>query len=287
MASAKTPRPARRFFLAMPPAETARMLRPLLITAFATLLTATTAQSSDLLLVESGELPIILTAPHGGEQDVPGCTVRTPVGSRFVNRPDQHTDRLARGIADELRRLTGKSPYLVMARFHRKFIDANRTAAEAYGDPGCAAVYDAYHAAIRGLVDEIRAKHAHAMLFDIHGQSAHPDSILRGTHYGTAVARLLARAGAPAITGPDSVFGRFAAMGYRIVPLNNTAPTDRVEAKGYAGGYTVALYGSKHQQGIDAMQLEFGRDLRAQTLIATTANDTAQAIAAFYGRYLK
>lgn len=259
----------------------------LLAAAFAALLGTAAARASDLILVESGELPVILTAPHGGEQDVPGCAVRTPAGSRFVNRPDQYTDRLARGIADELKRLTGKPPYLVMARFHRKFIDANRSADEAYGDPGCAAVYEAYHAAIRRLVGEIRAQHPQAMLFDIHGQAAYPDSILRGTHHGSSVARLLARAGAPAINGPDSVFGRFAAMGYRIVPPNSTAPTDRVEAKGYTGGHTVALYGGSQQDGIDAMQLEFGRDLRAPAVIATTARDTAQAIAAFYGRHLK
>lgn len=263
------------------------MMRLLLTATFAALLGTAIARASDLILVEAGELPVILTAPHDGEQDVPGCAVRTPVGTRFVNRPDQHTDILARGIADELKRLTGKLPYLVTARFHRKFIDANRRADEAYGDPGCAAVYDAYHATIRRLISEIRAKHPRAMLFDIHGQAAYPDSILRGTHYGSAVSRLLARAGAPAINGPDSVFGRFAAMGYHIVPSNDTAPTDRVEAKGYTGGHTVALYGSNHQDGIDAMQLEFGRSLRAQTLIATTARDTAQAIAAFYERYLK
>ncbi len=263
------------------------MIHLLLTATFAALLTSTTASASDLILVEPGELPIILTAPHGGEQDVPGCAVRTPVGTRFVNRPDQYTDRLARGIADELKRLTGKPPYLVMARFHRKFIDANRSAGEAYGDPGCAAVYDAYHAAIRRQISEIRAQHPHAMLFDIHGQAAYPESILRGTHYGSAVSRLLARAGAAAINGTDSVFGRFTAMGYRIVPLNNTAPTDRVEAQGYTGGHTIAFYGSNHQDGIDAMQLEFGRDLRTHGVITKTARDTAEAIAAFYGRYLK
>ena len=259
----------------------------LLPVAFAALLITTTAGAGDLILTEAGELPVILTAPHGGAEDVPDCAARTPAGKRFVNRPDQRTDLLARGIADELKQLTGKAPYLVMARFHRKFIDANRRADEAYGAPGCAAVYDAYHAAIRRYITEIRSKYPQAMLFDIHGQAAHPDSILRGTHHGTAVARLLARAGATAITGPDSVFGRFAASGYRIVPLNDTVPTDRVEARGYTGGYTVALYGSNHDDGIDAMQLEFGLELRARDVIAQTARDTAQAIAAFYTRYLK
>ncbi len=255
--------------------------------ACAVLLTAAAARASDLVIVESGELPVILTAPHGGGQDVPGCALRTPVGTRFVDRPDQHTDVLARGIADELKRLTGKPPYLVMARFHRKFIDANRRADEAYGDAGCAAVYDAYHAAIRRHINEIRARHPQAMLFDIHGQAVYPDSILRGTHYGAAVTRLLARAGAPAITGPDSVFGRFAAMGYTIVPLNNTAPTARVEAPGYTGGHTVALYGSNRVDGVDAMQLEFGRALRERAALDKTAKDTAQAIAAFYERFLR
>jgi len=261
------------------------MIRLLTVLAFIALITANT-QASDLVIVERGELPVILTAPHGGVQDVPDCTPRTPVGTRFVNRPDQHTDILTRGIADEIKRLTGKAPYLVMARFHRKFIDANRSADEAYGSPGCAVVYDTYHAAIRRLIEEVRTKHPHAMLFDIHGQAAYPDSILRGTHHGSAVTRLLGRAGAPAVTGPDSVFGRFAAMGYHIVPLNDTSPTDRVEARGYTGGYTVARYGSHREDGLDAMQLEFGRALRSQDLIIKTAHDTAEAIAAFYGRYL-
>lgn len=263
------------------------MIRLLLTVAFAALLITTTSSASDLILTENGELPVILTAPHGGVEDVPDCTARPPAGKRFVNRPDQRTDLLARGIADELKQLTGKSPYLVIARFHRKFIDANRRADEAYGAPGCAAVYDAYHAAIRGYITEIRSKYPHAMLFDIHGQAAYPDSILRGTHHGAAVAQLLARAGASAVSGPDSVFGRFAAMGYHIVPLNSTAPSDRVEARGYTGGHTVALYGSNRDAGIDAMQLEFGVDLRARSVVAATARDTALAIAVFYEHFLR
>ena len=68
------------------------MIRLLLLATFAALL-ATATRASDLVIAESGELPIILTAPHGGGQDVPGCEVRSPVGTRFVNRPDQYTDR--------------------------------------------------------------------------------------------------------------------------------------------------------------------------------------------------
>jgi hypothetical protein len=76
-------------------------------------------------------------------------------------------------------------------------------------------------------------------------------------------------------------------MGYRVVPSNDTSPTDRVEAQEYAGGYTVVVYGSQRADGIDAMQLEFGRDLRERLTVQKTARDTAAAIAAFYERYLK
>jgi len=252
-----------------------------------TLLLVGTAHARDLVQVQTGDMPVILTAPHGGRLDVPGCELRTAAGSRFVTGMDYNTEVLALDIAAALKRLTGRQPYLVLAKFHRKFIDANRRADEAYASPGCQADYERYHAAIRRLVDELRVKYAHAMLFDVHGQSAYPDSILRGTHHGIAVKNLLARAGARALTGPDSVFGQFAAMGYRILPPNSFSPTDRVEPPGYTGGHTVALYGSHHPDGIDAMQLEFGRDLRADAVIGKTAQDAAQAIAAFYDRYLK
>lgn len=254
---------------------------------FATLFATASVCAQALVEAEPGELPIILTAPHGGVQAVPGCEERVSIGTRFVTRPDVRTDQLARAIADELKRLTGKSPYLIIARFHRKYIDANRPAAEAYAGVACAAEYAAYHAAIRRTIDEVRLKHPRAMLFDIHGQAAHRDAILRGTRDGRSVSALLARSGASAVTGPDSVFGRFAAMGYSIIPPNDTAPTDRVEARNYSGGYTVAIYGSDRDDGIDAMQLEFGRDLREHGVIERTAIDTARAIAAFHHRFLR
>ena len=76
-------------------------------------------------------------------------------------------------------------------------------------------------------------------------------------------------------------------MGYAILPANDAAPTDRVEAKNYSGGHTVEIYGSNRTDGIDAIQLEFGRDLREGAALDKTAKDTAQAIAVFYERFLK
>jgi N-formylglutamate amidohydrolase len=252
----------------------------------AALFLASHACASGLVTAQPGELPIVLTAPHGGREEVPGCELRTPVGSRFVTSTDLNTDALAESIAAEIKRLTGKSPYLLVARFHRKYIDANRRADEAYDGPACKRVYDEYHAIARRFVDEVRAKHAHAALFDIHGQARYPDSILRGTQHGSTVRSLLARSGAAALTGPSSVFGQFAALGYRIAPRNELPADARVETAGYTGGHTVVTYGSNRADGIDAMQLEFGRDLRRNDIIAKTAADTAHAIIIFYRDFL-
>ena len=91
--------------------------------------------------------------------------------------------------------------------------------------------------------------------FDIHGQAKYPDSILRGTQHGSTVQSLLARSGAEAVTGANSVFGQFAAMGYTIAPPNELPPTARVETQGYTGGHIVVTYGSNRPDGIDAIQL--------------------------------
>ena len=260
------------------------MLRLALLAA---LLLAPALHASGLVAASRGELPLVITAPHGGREDVPGCELRTPVGARFVTSIDLDTDRLAQGIAAEIERLTGKTPYLVIARFHRKYIDANRRLDEAYAGAACQAIYDEFHAAVRRFVDDVRATHPHAVLFDVHGQAKYPDSILRGTQHGATVNSLLARAGDAAVTGPHGVFGQLAQMGYAIEPSNDLPATARVETQGYTGGHIVVTYGSNRSDGIDAIQLEFGRNLRRKDALEKTAADTARAIVAFYERFLK
>jgi hypothetical protein len=85
-----------------------------------------------------------------------------------------------------------------------------------------------------------------------------------------------------AVTGPKSIFGQLERMGYKILPPTQESPKeDR-----YTGGYTVQTYGSHHQTGIDAIQLEFGSKLRARANLERTAGDLAEAIAVFAQEYL-
>ena len=86
--------------------------------------------------MQQGALPIILTAPHGGREAIPGIEPRNIKDKAnaeawrkwggVIAGGDTNTDILAQRIAAEIRKLTGKAPYLVVARFQRKYVDANR-----------------------------------------------------------------------------------------------------------------------------------------------------------------
>src|SRR5437016_7291792 len=81
---------------------------------------------ADLVLARAGTLPIILTVPHGGREEIPGAAPRDtrgrPTGGRgFVTVTDTNTDRLALAIAAQIKALTGKEPYLVVAKFKRQY----------------------------------------------------------------------------------------------------------------------------------------------------------------------
>jgi N-formylglutamate amidohydrolase len=253
---------------------------------------AVDAAPADLVEVQQGTLPIILTAPHGGREAIPGVAPRVtqgkPTGGRgYVTVTDTNTDRLAQGIAAEVKALTGKDVYLVMAKFQRKYVDPNRPPEIALDSPAARPYYDYYHQSVRRFVDNIRNKYPAGLLIDVHGQKKDREVLMRGTRNGRSVERLLARAGAPAVTGPNGLFGQLAAGGFEVFPANDVPPGGTSENGGYAGGYTVATYGSNTADGIDAVQMEFGTRYRRPDAVDTSARDTAKAIVAFYEAYLK
>ncbi len=270
--------------------------RSLLLVPILAPLAVDTARAKDvapanLVLVRSGTLPIILTAPHGGLEAIPGVAARNTVGKPsggrgYVTVTDINTDRLALAIAAEIKALTGKDPCLVIARFQRKYIDPNRPPDVALDDPVARPYYDYYHQSIRRFVDEIRSKYPAGLLIDVHGQKKDPTVVMRGTQNGRTVARLLARAGPQAVTGPNGIFGQLAANGLAVSPLND-APAGTRENRGYDGGYTVGTYGSETDNGIDAVQMEFGTDYRHGEDLDRTARAAGKAIVAFYDAYLK
>ena len=91
------------------------------------------AGPEDLIFVQQGAVPIILTAPHGGTLRVPGVE-RERSSRAAVKFRDDATDEIAEVLMDRLEALVGGKPYAVVARFHRRYIDANRRESLAFED---------------------------------------------------------------------------------------------------------------------------------------------------------
>ena len=138
----------------------------------------------------------------------------------------------------------------------------------------------------RAACKAVKAKHGRGLLLDIHGQSAFPDAILRGTLNLKTVTLLKDRDGLPAVRGKNSVLGRMEKLGYKVMPAGDAEAGAKEEAK-FAGGHIVATYGSHTAFAIDAVQVELGYDYRTKDKYPATAKDLADAVRVFYDAYLK
>jgi N-formylglutamate amidohydrolase len=241
------------------------------------------SEHQELLTVWAGMLPIILSAPHGGRQSIPGAPLRRGTGvTQFVTGRDNNTDELAETIAIRLEKRLNAKPFLVVARFERKYLDLNRPTESAYESTEGKLYYDSYHKALREAHDRVNREWGRGLLLDIHGQGAEAEAIYRGTGNGKTVAALIQRFGTGAITGPKSIFNQLELMGYKVLPPT----TEFHNEQRYAGGYIVQTYGSHRERGIDAIQLEIGMKLRARSNLERTAKDLADAVAVFAHEYL-
>jgi N-formylglutamate amidohydrolase len=254
---------------------------------------ASTIEPKEFLHAQRGELPILITAPHGGSLAIPGVPKRLgPEGERksgkFVTSQDSRTFELATATAKRVEEITGKKPFLVASKAHRQYVDPNRPEKEAVEHPKAAAVHAAFHGQVREFVDELRKKFPNgALLLDIHGQAAFPDTLIRGTQNGTTVMRMAERHGVAALTGEASILGFMAGKGVKVEPPN-TPPGTPPEPRGYNGGWIVRSYGSHTTNGVDAIQLEFGSALRADAKRREEmANFLAEAIKAYTEKHLK
>jgi N-formylglutamate amidohydrolase len=239
------------------------------------------------VLVQKGNLPIIISAPHGGMLEVPGVPERLGKGvAKFFTVRDANTAGLAEAFSDALEKNLGGKPWLVVARFDRKYVDANRSPERAYETDRAKPYYDFYHDSLAAACKAVQKEHRGGLLLDLHGQGQYPDLLCRGTRNGETVKLHRERHGWDAIAGKDSVMGRLEKAGYKVHPKCDAGESSR-EEPAFVGGHIVETYGSHTGYGIDAIQLEFGTSHRLRSAYPKTAADLATAVAAFYHAYLK
>jgi N-formylglutamate amidohydrolase len=235
-----------------------------------------------LVTVQKGEIPIILSAPHGGRRSIVGVPARKDESAKqFVTVTDTNTQRLAEALAKSIEKRWGK-PYVVVAQFSRQYLDANRPVEDAWESENAKPVYEAYHSALGDAVKETRERWGRGLLIDLHGQAAQKATIFRGTSNGKTCSLLLERLGPDGLMGKAGLLGLLHEQGYEIYPKPKSA--DKEDSR-YNGGHIVRTYGASSGTGIDAVQLELGGDFRRETTIEKTADDLAQAIDRFGDAY--
>lgn len=222
---------------------------------------------------QAGDLPIIVSAPHGGSlepAEIPNRTIGTTT-------TDTATEDLARQLAVALRTGTGQSASLVVCRLRRTKIDVNREIGEgAQGNAPAEQAWREYH----GYLDAARSlavsRHGRALVVDVHGHS-HPIARIElgyllsasdldrqdaeldsgGFSARSSIRTLAAESGAPfsvVLRGPDSLGGLLQQHGHRSVP----SPSDPAPGAGpyFTGGYITGRHGSADGSPTSAVQAE-------------------------------
>jgi N-formylglutamate amidohydrolase len=220
-----------------------------------------------------GTYPVLVTCPHDGRRQPPGVPERPDEQDGCASNKklaDLSTRSIATGLCEAIEARTGAMPSMVAARFHRRFIDANRKASCAFEAPAAAPFYDAYHRRIRLALNSIRRDFPkRGLLVDIHGAADPADlpevQVLLGTDGHKSIARLLE-------LDPNMLWRRgglvrkLEAAGFGVVPATSTAP----EHANFDGGFTIRRYGASHPTGLDAVQVEIVRSVRLDPSRRTT-----------------
>ncbi len=234
-------------------------------------------EPSAKVIAREGSMPLILTVPHDGDETLGWAAVRT----KGLTVRDEGTRQLAERTADLIEKKTGKRPYLVIAKFSRKYLDANRAEQDAQDSAEAIPAYRQYHGQIASYISALCEKYpGGALLIDVHGQSEDPSTIFRGTRNGSTVRALVKRSGDEALNGESSLTGMLQVRGYNVFPpAGASAPR---EDRRFNGAHTVFAYGSNNPGCVDAMQLEIGSTERRK---AQLPEDLAEAIVAFTKKY--
>ena len=119
-----------------------------------------------------GNIPIILSIPHGGDiipEEIPNRTYGTTV-------TDSNTIELGISISNSFYSQYDIRPYVVINNLKRTKLDANRDRVEAaQGNIYAERAFDEFHYYIGVARDEIIQNFNTGLLFDIHGHGANPD----------------------------------------------------------------------------------------------------------------
>ncbi|MCB9081076.1 MAG: hypothetical protein H6555_05125 [Lewinellaceae bacterium] len=227
-----------------------------------------------------GNLPVIISAPHGGslepldlkDRNCPGCTYVT----------DANTRELALQIREAFLARTGGNcmPHLIINHLRRTKLDANRDLGEAAdGDTQAARAWGEYHQFIDSAKAAVQRQFGRGIFIDLHGHGhtiqrlelgylLSAASLRENNAYlnagdvvaGSSIRQLVSdNRGqidhAALLRGGNSLGSLLDNAGYPAVPSQND-PAPRSGDPYFSGGYNTERHGSAAGGVLDAIQIE-------------------------------
>lgn len=229
----------------------------------------------------AGNLPIIVTAPHGGLLSPSSIPDRDCVGCSTVN--DFNTQELARAFAEAIHERTGCWPHIVFNKLHRRKLDANREIEEAAdGNPNAELAWNEFHAYVETAKNQLLPKFGKGFYIDLHGHAhtiqrlelgyllsqselALADADLDGQAYidqssirNLANNNALGLSHSELLRGPLSLGSLLEVRGYPATPSESDPFPDAGEDY-FNGGYNTARHSSYPGSKLDGLQIECNR----------------------------
>lgn len=234
----------------------------------------------------AGNLPIIISVPHGGTLEpssIPDLSCNgTPSG--FI---DSYTKEIAEGLYATFFQETGCYPHIIFNLLHKKKFQANGNLHDAAcGNPTVEEAWYNYHDFIDAAKTQVIQDYNRGLFLDIHGH-AHTierielgyllskselqlsDSILNtNTYVEESSIRKLVSDNVQNYTHSELLRGQYSfgtlmdLKGFPSVP-SFSDPFPQGSEPYFTGGYNTQRHGSRDNNGeIDAIQIEFNQDIR-------------------------
>jgi hypothetical protein len=244
--------------------------------------------STGFVEYRAGNLPIIISTPHGGSLEPASIPDRNCAGCVYLK--DSWTKPIAEGIYDSFYQQNGCYPHMIINLLHRKKFDANRDIGDAAdGNFTVEQAWNGYHDFIESAKAQVVIDYGRGLFLDIHGHAHTIQRIELGYLLSASELQLsdsilnmpisVAKSSIRTLTsdniqglnhsellrGQNSFGTLLDDKGFPSVP-SFTDPFPDISEAYFSGGYNIVRHGSRDNEGeIDAIQLELNQDVRFNT----------------------
>lgn len=237
---------------------------------------------NDYIEYKAGNLPIVISAPHGGVLEPNAIPNRNCSGCVYVR--DTNTEELIRQMYDAIFELFGCYPHVIINRLHRRKLDANRAIGDAAdGNALAEQAWHDFHHFINAAKDSVFVKFGKGLYLDLHGHGHEiqrlelgyritkselqlPNATLDNDVYveSSSIKNLVKNNRndltlSELLRGPDSFGELYEDETFPAVP-SQIDPFPFDDESYFSGGYNTLQHGSELGGTIDGIQIECNMD---------------------------